>query len=470
MSAVSRRAFAAMVAAAATGSALARPSAQRQGSEIRTPTPAPGSRASEVLSLRQFAESTSPRGLESAADPRWRNLCNQAQARANGVPDGQYIVDLRRMLAWFNEGHTTVVPFEFLGAVPAPLARGVWGMKLPLKARPFYDGLCVVEASGEATALLGARVRRICGVPIDDILSAHLQSWPGENPAWAHNWAGTLLNTPGLLHGLGFVTGLPGAPLQIDAMLPDGMAVSATITPRPSVDVPGVTVKRSTSLPERLRLGAHGSGNFVAPLVDRGAVYVSIDDMADVEQISFEKLSADLLALSRPDTIGRIVIDLRRNGGGDNYLGEPLRRELGRSRFNRPGGLYVLIGPATFSAAQNFANRLERETFATFVGEPTGSAPNLVGDAKFFVGEVTGLTAMVATKRWFDGGPDDKRRWIFPDLLVPMTYADWIAGRDRTLDAALSDLSTVKDDFGLRTRYFDRQSQQQHWQPYWMPS
>ena len=87
--------------------------------------------------------------------------------------------------------------------------------------------------------------------------------------------------------------------------------------------------------------------------------------MGDVDGYAFEQLSVDTLAAIVPTSIARVVVDLRRNGGGDNYAGEALRHDLARSRFNRPGGLYVLTSPQTFSAAQNFANRLEREMFAS---------------------------------------------------------------------------------------------------------
>ena len=88
-----------------------------------------------------------------------------------------------------------------------------------------------------------------------------------------------------------------------------------------------------------------------------------------------------MAALGRPQ-VERLIIALRRNGGGDNMLAEPIRHRIQRSRFNRPGGIYVLIAPHTFSAAQNLAVRLERETFATFVGEPTSPPPNFFGDAE----------------------------------------------------------------------------------------
>src|SRR6267143_154269 len=45
------------------------------------------------------------------------------------------------------------------------------------------------------------------------------------------------------------------------------------------------------------------------------------------------------------------------------------------------GHLFVITGRLTFSAAMNLASRLEHETHATFVGEPTGSRPNHYGEA-----------------------------------------------------------------------------------------
>jgi len=455
---VTRREFATLAAGALAAPAYDAPA--------RTGSPAPGGRAAEALALRRFAESTSPRGLEAAADRKWRAGWDRLQAQASSMPDGPYVVGLRRQLTWFNEGHTTVLPFEFLGAVPTALSSGVWGTSLPLQAKAFADGLFITQAADEGLALLGARVTSIEGVAIEKIVTDHIAAWPGENPAWGHNWSGSLLHSPGLLRGLGVISGPMDAAISIEARLPDGAKVSANIRPGPGAGHGGVAVERKPAVCEQLEASKSG-GNLAIPLASGSALYVSIDDMADSERLSFDNFTSEILSSAQDPRIQRVVIDVRRNGGGDNYLGERLRHELARSRFNRPGGLYVLAGPATFSAAQNFANRLERETFALFVGEPTGSAPNLVGDAKIFVGAVTGITAMVATKRWFDGGPDDRRRWIFPDLHVPSLFADWLAGRDPALDAALGHVATDADDFGKRIRYFERASQTQEWNPYW---
>ena len=48
----------------------------------------------------------------------------------------------------------------------------------------------------------------------------------------------------------------------------------------------------------------------------------------------------------------------------------------------------------------------------------------------------SGLRALVATGSF--GDPDDPRLTLEPDIAVPYTSADYFAGRDPVLEAALS--------------------------------
>jgi hypothetical protein len=77
---------------------------------------------------------------------------------------------------------------------------------------------------------------------------------------------------------------------------------------------------------------------------------------------------ADMVAtaLEQPD-VQRLVIDLRNNTGGDNTLLRPLLVALIRSKVNWRGGIFAITGATTFSAAQNFVNRLENYTEAIYV-------------------------------------------------------------------------------------------------------
>jgi hypothetical protein len=444
-----RRHFLAVSSAAVAAPALAAPAAK------------PSGRRAEVRALRAFAEATHPRGREAAASKEWVDRWARIEAGADRLADGAYFVGVRRALGWFEDGHTTVLPFEFIGGVPPALKTGPFGLELPLRVRTFHDGAFVTATDEGGATLGGRRIDRVGTMSTIDFMRAHARHWPG-NKAWSHRWAGSDLASPAQLQGFGAIADASRAV----AFATETGAIE--IAPRKLGAGPPVQIDR-TATPREGWAKEAGGGNYVRPLPERKALYVSIDDMDDVDGKTFEQLTREALAAMGGADVDRLVIDLRRNGGGNNYWGEPLRKSVEASRFNRPGALYVLISPVTFSAAQNLANRLERETFAIFVGEPTGGAPNHYGDAKVWQGPATGISAMVSTIPWFDSYPQDKRAWIMPDLPAPSTFADWQSGMDRALELALSHEDERPADFLTRDRvfYYERASQKSDWKPFW---
>lgn len=81
-----------------------------------------------------------------------------------------------------------------------------------------------------------------------------------------------------------------------------------------------------------------------------------------------------------------LIIDIRRNGGGDSrvseyicqyLIGVPLKdcvsnREITPAPNHFKGKIYLLTSPSTFSAAESFAINLRESGNVTIVGEPTG--------------------------------------------------------------------------------------------------
>lgn len=465
---LTRRALGGLIAAGVAGSAQAAGQGNGQGQAGHRPPPPPkgGSRKGDVRGLREFAERTHPRGREAAADARWREHWDRLEAAADHASDGAFFMGLWKGLAWFRDGHTTVIPFEYVGGPPEPFKAGPFGHFLPLKAKCFHDGFFVTEAKGDALPLLGARVKAVNGVSDAELMQRFYAAWPGNAP-WAHNWGGVLFNTPGLLQGLAVLDD-PSAPIRIEAVSEAGRAITANLRARPDGHQGLTAVERRPSEREAWTR-AMARGNYVKPLPRSKALYISIDDMADVEGRTFQEFTREALAAMARPAIQRVIIDLSRNGGGNNFFGEPLRKALGRSRFNRPGGIYVITGGATFSAAQNLATRLERETWAIFVGEPTGGQPNHYGDAEQWRGEATGLMAIVSALPWFDSYPSDRREFITPDLPTPATFADWKEGRDTAIAIALGHRPDAQADDLADDRifFFARDSQKVAWKPFW---
>ncbi len=132
-------------------------------------------------------------------------------------------------------------------------------------------------------------------------------------------------------------------------------------------------------------------------------------------------------------------IDLRWNGGGNTYLVQPLlRRLIGCTKINQRGWLYVIIGRGTFSAAQNTATAIERETSAIFVGEPSGSCPNFIGETIPFTLPYSEAMVNVSDLYWQASWPMDHRPWIAPELYAPPSFEAYSQNRDPAMEALLS--------------------------------
>jgi hypothetical protein len=83
-------------------------------------------------------------------------------------------------------------------------------------------------------------------------------------------------------------------------------------------------------------------------------------------------------AMASADSAGaqRLVVDLRWIAGSDARLLVPLiKGVVKRNRFSRVGGLYVVIGPDSFSPAQNAATLLGHYAHPIFLDRPPRTGP-----------------------------------------------------------------------------------------------
>lgn len=426
-----------------------------------------GRRSSEVLAFRDFAQKTHPMGAMASADKDWHERWASLAKNADSLGDGSYFIALRKALGWFKDGHSTVLPFQFTGGVPGALSKGPFRLNLPLKMRAFHDGLLVVEASGSALPLLGARIVRIGSLESAEFVRRIADGWPG-NAAWAHRWSAMHATVPAFLHAVGAIEA-PEAPVFMLGTIGEGRQVEANIQSFEGAGDGMQSVPRKTSLIEQWLGESHGA-NFVRRVPDSNALLLSIEAMEDIGDQSFLDFSRDAISAMNEAGPARLIVDLRRNGGGNNFFFEPLRKAILASRYNSPGQLIILTGVQTFSAAQNLATRLERDSHALFVGEPTGGAPNHYGDAKTLQGAETGLTAMVSSLPWFDSYPMDRREWIMPDVQVLELSGDWLTGRDLAFKAASQNPPAAGPGFTTmdRTFYFRRPGQDKRWTPFWL--
>ena len=189
-------------------------------------------------------------------------------------------------------------------------------------------------------------------------------------------------------------------------------------------------------------LSAVDTNYWLEPLPEHGALYFQFNQVRDDPDESIARFAERLAEdLKRPG-VNTLIVDVRHNNGGNNTLLRPLLRALmGFELASANNRIYVLVGRNTFSAAQNFINRVERWTDAVFVGESSSSSPNFVGEDHEIVLPFSRLRGSISTRYWQDSDPGDERPWIAPDVPVELTAADYFANVDPLLDAVLQRLA-----------------------------
>lgn len=363
-------------------------------------------------------------------------------ASIDGRNDLQIRLDVQRLLAAIGDGHTAVTTDFFLmhHDGPSPALRF-----LPLRLFWYADGVRVIATSDSLRSLAGGRVLGVGGVDISTVL-ARVDSCVSRDNSWGARWGAMEgLADPKLLAGLEL--GSPAFGYAFDVERLDGVRRAVTV----SAGGPEIA-HQLLSLAEIRGLqpgpaGRHKDRLLYMESIARGNVlYVRIDAILDGLHETFAQFTRRIFATADSTHARSLVLDLRDDIGGRGQLALPLlHRIIASTTFNRRGHLFVLAGRKTFSAAMALAAQLELHTTATFVGEPTGSRPNFVGETNRVRLPYSGLWVSVSSLYHQNGWAGDTRFWIPPDLPAGPDFQALLEGRDPALEAVLNFLGADRD-------------------------
>jgi hypothetical protein len=348
----------------------------------------------------------------------------------------QVIVELARIVALIGDGHSHL-----------DLAGGpnVGFRRLPLRLYLYSDGISVQAAAREHARVVGARVAAIGETPIRAAYERARELIARDNEIWVKHVAPSLLAIPEVLHSLGIIADMERAPLEL--VLPNGERATIELAPCATNDQSDwLDAAEPADAPLPLWVRAPENKHWFAYLRDTNTLYVQYNAVRDKPEETVAEFFDKVFAYTDARPVDRFVLDIRRNGGGNGYLNQPIIHGLiKRDRINQPGKLFTIIGRATYSAAMMLTDDLEKHTKTLFVGEPTGASPNMYGDAEQIVLPNSGLEVWASALHWVYSEPRDHRPWIVPDIPAELSSADYRARRDPALEAILAHVPSPAD-------------------------
>jgi hypothetical protein len=383
----------------------------------------------DLTALRQAYATTHPNPWHKLPQAEFDRMADKLAADIPSLDDRQVMARMIELIAATGEGHTRLtLPLPesagvFLGHAKTEAPKVPVFATLPIRLTTASDGYLVTAAAPEYRKLVGASLVSIDGKPVAAIEAAMLPLVNGDNAGMKRAYLPSFIMLPDLLRARGVTTGTEA---RWRFRLTNGRELE----------------ERLAALSEGADLAWANKAEtpiFALQKLDGGIFVARISEIGNAPNQSLAAFADRVYATVDATPDARLVIDLRGNPGGNNFLIDPVvRGAIARLGLWKPGHLFVLIDAMTFSAAQNLVNAMARWTPAVFVGEPTGAAPSGYGDSKRITLPESGLTLRVSSLYWQDTGPLDKRDATAPQVAAPRTVADLQNGRDPALTAVRS--------------------------------
>jgi len=370
--------------------------------------------------LRREVPKIHPNAFHATTREAFEASIEKLKEEAPSLPPHVVVARIAKIVASIGDGHTRLtIPVApnsgfFLGhtTTPLPSDDALRFHPLPVRFYRYADGLFITDA--ENAALRGKRVLRLGTMSVDEAIAAMVPFVPADNDSGRNLGVAEMLAIPEMLHAAGITPDAKRAEIVTDSgsytlsTLPFG--VSAPWLPKDD--------GRKFSFSYR-----------------DGIVHAVIDEIGNEKDETFAAFVNRLMAFVHAHDISALVLNLRRNPGGNGGYNRFLIHALIREpKFRQPGHLFALIGRRTFSAATMLCNALELHTNAFFIGEMSGGKPVGWGDSKKLLLPSSGLTVRVSSLYWQQTDPRDERPGVSVEIDAPPSSSHPDAAFERAVD------------------------------------
>jgi hypothetical protein len=348
-----------------------------------------------------------------------------AKSLSRNVPkltDAQVGMGLSHLAALLGDAHSYLVPNLAM---------------VPVQFYQFNDGLYVVKASGAAADLVGSRVDRIGNVSSDSALKVIAATVPKDNEMTPLFLGVIILSMPQALNARGLSS--DSSHITLTVTPPGGAARTVTLAPEQWAPERQLGAPPGVNTPLPLWLQHPDNAHWFVPMPDVHAIYAQYNTVGDSPTETVAQFASRLDSALASPSVTSLIVDVRHNNGGNRTLNTPLLLAMAKFKRSAPNHrVFIIMGRGTFSAAQVFISQAEWMVDPIYVGEPSSSKPNFVGEESGTVLPYSGMRGSVSSQYHQGTTYQDERPFIAPQIPVTLSSRDYFSNRDPAMEAIIS--------------------------------
>jgi len=363
------------------------------------------------------------------SEGEWDKAIKQLISDVPSLNNDQILVRIYQFLAMIGDAHTMVVSWMTKN-------ERFPNKRLPINVDIFSDGCHIISATDDYKELLGAKIVKVNNIDFDDVFKSVSTLIPIDNKMWYKTLFNSYFRNINLLYGLGISNSTDSIEIVFSM---DNEIKRKTLTSAYKDSIPDMRNYHSTTnIEPPLFLANKEQLYWFQYLENKNILYVQIDGIASLPDNPLEQFCDSIKTVVDKNNISAFVLDIRNNTGGNSELNPIIIKLLMSEKINIRGKLFTVISNTTFSAAQNLASDIENYTETIFIGEPTGSRPNFIGEINPFKLPFSGLVISSSNLYHQHGSYSaDTRTWIAPDIFIDFSFYDYKNGIDSVLDAII---------------------------------
>ncbi len=360
----------------------------------------------------------------------------QLHAAIPNMKDHEVIVGLAKVVALFKYGHTDISfrqeNFTF--------------RSFPFNLYQYNDGVYVQGTHKDYEKALGAKVISINKIPIDQALKMVEPVVPSENSQYFKAFGVNYLRVSEVLHAQRITQNLTDViTLKLEK---NGQSFDQEFTALAKGERPPVSYSHIFQNENWLEARDQSTTPYYLKnldkryyyeyLEDHKTVYVRQSSVFNSEDMSIADFYNGVFDFIENNDVEKLVLDVRLNGGGNNYNNKDVVKGIVQSKIDKIGSFVVILGRRTFSACQNLVNELDNYTNAVFVGEPTAENINFYGDNNEVTLPNSKVPVYLSFAWWQDKPQWENGDWLAPHIAVDMSFEEYSTNKDPVLDTALN--------------------------------